>query len=77
MKISLLLLTLAVVGFLAISSVSAAKPRWHELEDYTFERYTKDFLKRYGSAEEYAARKALFERKLKDIIRFNKEEHTW
>lgn len=56
---------------------SAARPRFNELEGYTFEKYIKDFKKHY-SPKEYETRKALFEQRLKTIKQHNSDlTRTW
>lgn len=57
----------------ALLCLAMAAPKWHQLENYTFEQYTHDFQKMYekGSAE-YNLRKSIFEQKLAHIKAHNK-----
>ena len=62
---------------LLISS-SAAAPKWHQLEGYTFEKYVVDFDKAYDSVEETSWRATLFEQKLEAVRAHNAEpSFTW
>ena len=71
----------AVVGLLlsvATVTVTAKKPRWNELDSYTFEAYLIDHGKAYRTAEERAHRKEIFERNLNKIRALNKQPGmTW
>jgi len=52
-------------------------PKWHELDDYTFENYINDFHKDY-SYKESIERQKIFEKNLKDIKEHNKDPvFTW
>ena len=52
--------------------LAVCTPKWHQLEGYTFEQYTKDFKKVYAPAE-FASRKAIFEEQVTQMIAFNKD----
>lgn len=66
-----LLTVLALVAVLT-STVSAARPKWHELDGYTFDRYVSDFKKPYAPhSKEYAQRKELFDAKLAQVRAHN------
>lgn len=55
----------------------ASATRWFELEGYTFEKYTKEFGKRYTPSE-HASRKALFNQRLEAIRAHNSNPaFTW
>jgi len=63
-----------VVFVLAIS----AKPKWHELKDYSFDKYVQEFGKRYSSPEEAKMRQRIFEAKLNTIKQHNLDStKTW
>jgi len=53
-----------------------ATPQWHELARYSFEEYSRDFSRMYASAEEGASRRAIFERRLADILLHNANPST-
>jgi cathepsin L len=58
-------------------AVAFAKPKWNELEGYTFERYLADFHKSY-THDEFQMRKQIFERKLDAILKHNNDTtKTW
>uniref|UniRef100_A0A7S1Q9J2 Uncharacterized protein n=1 Tax=Neobodo designis TaxID=312471 RepID=A0A7S1Q9J2_NEODS len=67
-----------IAALLLLGFAAAARPKWHELEGYTFERYIKDFGKphRRGTVE-HAKRKALFEAALARVQQHNSEGHSW
>lgn len=53
----------------------AAKPRWHELEGYSFEQYVLDFKKHYVPTEDrFAHRREIFNKNLEHIRRINSDE---
>lgn len=54
----------------------AAKPRWNELEGYTFEQYQADHGKVYRTVEEAAHRKESFEKNMAKIRAVNAEPGT-
>ena len=62
---------------LVLLPLSAAAPRWHELDGYSFDRYVRDFGKSYASAEEKSFRENAFARKLADVQAFNSAQHSW
>jgi len=58
--------------------LSYAKPRWNELEAYTFDQYVSQFDKTYNDASDREQRKQLFQTRLANIIRHNKDSSkTW
>ncbi len=67
---ALLMLLLA-----AGSSQGALTTRWHQLEQqqYSFERYVREFSRTYGSEREREERQALFEQRLRSIILHNRD----
>lgn len=68
MKVVLLVLLVT----LSISCASATK--WHSLKEYTFEDYIVEFGKNYeAGSEEFIFRKSIFEEKLADIKKHNKD----
>jgi cathepsin L len=53
------------------------RPKWHELDSYSFESYVKDFGKNY-SYKESIIRKEIFEKNLADIKNHNNNpSFTW
>jgi cathepsin L len=54
-------------------AVIYAQPRWHELEDYTFEQYCKDFGKSYTNPSELKLRMRIFEDRVNDHIAHNND----
>jgi len=63
-----------IICVLALIAVAAAiRPRWNELEGYTFDRYAKDHFKVYQNDAEYDMRKQIFEDKLAKIKNHNKD----
>jgi len=58
-----------LVGFLLV--VEARRPRWQELDGYSFAQYEKDFGKRYSSVAERSRRQAIFEGQLEDVKSWN------
>lgn len=66
----------AVLALLAI--VVAARPKWHQLEGYSFEQYIHDFHKTHvKGTDEYAKREALFNKKLSEVTAFNKAGRSY
>lgn len=54
------------------------RPRWHELEGYSFEQYVRDFGKGYVSGtEEYTFREQLFTQELHRVQELNAAGLTW
>ncbi|CUG94120.1 GPI-anchored surface protein, putative [Bodo saltans] len=71
------LTVLAVACLLAGTAVSK-RPKWHQLEGYTFERYVADFGRQYSSTEEYLQRQTIFYTKLKSMQAHNADgTKTW
>jgi len=69
MKLLAILLTLFVI---------AQAVKWHELHDYSFEKYTTEFTKTYITQEETKFRKQLFEKRLGEIRAHNVDPtNTW
>lgn len=63
---------------LAVSLTVAVRPKWNQLEGYTFAQYVKDFHKSHvEGTTEYAVREAVFNRKLAAVKAFNNEGHSW
>jgi cathepsin L len=60
------------VLLLATSVAATRRPKWHELEGYTFERYVKDFTKPYvPDTDVYIKRRTLFENQIAKVRAFN------
>lgn len=57
-------------ALLFAAAVSAAPPKAHQLEGYSFERYVADFDKTYSPLE-YQVRKELFEASLAGVLKHN------
>jgi len=53
-------------------TIVAAKTKWFELENYSFDAYVKEFGKTY-SAVEFAQRRVTFEQRLESIKRNNRD----
>jgi len=65
------------VLLLAIAALCLAKPQWFELNDYTFEKYIRDFNKHYDP-QESEFRKQIFADRLKNIKQHNElNTMTW
>ena len=61
-----------IIATILCIAAAAASPKWHQLENYTFEDYVRDFSKSYvKGTEEYLIRKTLFSAKLASIRAFN------
>ena len=58
---------------LAVVCLAYGKTTWDNLDNYTFDKYCKEFGKRY-SGEEYELRKQVFEERLESIRAHNKDE---
>jgi len=68
---------LFVACVVLLFSVSFGKPRWHELEDYSFEEYSRDFNRVYDRSEG-SLRRVIFEARLAEIKEHNSNpHHTW
>jgi len=73
MKWCVVVLVLSVAA-----SVALARPRWNELDSYTFEQYELDFSKRYMDATEREARRTVFLQRLEEIRAHNANlAKTW
>jgi len=54
-----------------------ALPRWYQLEDYTFDKYLKDYGKKY-QYKEYVTRSQIFNQNLEEITKHNADtSFTW
>jgi len=63
---------LFVAILLALTASARMGPRWNELNEYNFERYMKDYGRRYErNSEEYAKREQLFNANLAEIRAHN------
>jgi len=56
----------------ALAAVASARTQWHQLENYSFENYEKEFLKHYESPEEREFRRKLFEEELHRVRAHNR-----
>jgi cathepsin L len=78
MNSKILFICLALVVLVALCQRVEAKPKWSQLDGYTFDRYVQEHFKNYKTDEEYFMRKAIFEAKLEEIQNHNKNPHsTW
>jgi cathepsin L len=68
--------TKLIVAVVLFALVSARRPKWHELEGYSFEKYVQDFKKSYTGAE-YQMRKKLFNAKLEEVRAHNTGNHLY
>ena len=71
---------IVTLAALLVALAAGAKPRWHQLDGYTFERYARDFKKPYGAREhpQHAARKRAFDMNLEHIRKLNSDPTmTW
>jgi cathepsin L len=60
-----------------VSFTNAKKARWNQLDNYTFEKYLKEYNKNYLGAD-YVSRKAIFESNLAKIRKHNNDTtKTW
>jgi len=76
MKVNALSLLLLSI-FAILPLIFARAPKWHELEDYTFEEYLQDFNKNYPESE-MDMRRDIFETNLKEIQLHNANpSFTW
>jgi len=68
---------LLIAALLCIAAAAAA-PKWHQLQDYTFDDYIRDFNKDYvKGTEEYMIRKVLFTAKMASIKAFNSANNSY
>jgi len=66
-----------ILVFLSVVACVLANTRWHQLDNYSFEKYVKEFGKKY-SPEEYNNRKEIFENRLNSIREHNRDSNqTW
>jgi hypothetical protein len=64
------LVLVSLITFLIAVDAAKSRPKWNELDGYTFDAFMKDFGRRY-TGEEYAKRKAIFEARLESVRRHN------
>lgn len=61
-----------------VGSVLSKRPKWHELEGYTFKQYVADFGRGYiPGTSEWAMREEVFASKLNKIRLHNSQGHSW
>lgn len=68
---------LLLVSIALAAVVAGAHPKAHQLGGYTFEQYVQDFQKKYNSVEEFSRRKAIFNKKLAEVIAHNNAGRSW
>jgi cathepsin L len=69
--------TLALLAAVLVASASA-RTLWHQLDEYSFEDYKREFSKRYAHTQEEAMRRSVFEKNLASIRRHNADtSRTW
>eukprot|EP01095_Lingulamoeba_sp_RSL-Kostka_P013876 TRINITY_DN585_c0_g4_i1.p1 TRINITY_DN585_c0_g4~~TRINITY_DN585_c0_g4_i1.p1 ORF type:complete len:375 (-),score=133.33 TRINITY_DN585_c0_g4_i1:233-1357(-) len=73
MKLLLFVAILFFIGF----SYQLQKPKWHELDGYTFEKYVHHFNKFYLDKEEREFRRNIFEERINNIREFNSLGHSY
>eukprot|EP01117_Protostelium_nocturnum_P005252 TRINITY_DN1909_c0_g1_i1.p1 TRINITY_DN1909_c0_g1~~TRINITY_DN1909_c0_g1_i1.p1 ORF type:complete len:378 (+),score=122.97 TRINITY_DN1909_c0_g1_i1:79-1212(+) len=66
-----------VFCILLVKSERKEAPKWHQLEGYTFSEYKNHFSKEYSNKFEEKRRRAIFERNLKEVLKFNVEKNSW
>lgn len=78
LKFAVVLLAAVVISCL-LAFVDARKPKWNQLQGYTFDKYVRDFQRDYApNSVEYTKRKALFDMELASVIEHNKDTtKTW
>ena len=66
----------ALFALLLVAGTTATRrPKWHELNGYTFQQYVVDFGKPYpAGSTEYAKRQSLFEAQLVKVQSFNEAQ---
>lgn len=75
---SMMKLTVVALVALLVIGCAALRPKWHQLESYTFANYVQDFHKTHiAGTTEYTKREAIFNAKLASVKAFNKEGHSW
>ncbi|GMH85673.1 hypothetical protein TL16_g10305 [Triparma laevis f. inornata] len=67
---------LAALALKACATASAAAPKWHQLETYTFEQYLVDFNKQYPVSG-LASRRSLFDKQLQSVRQHNAGTSTY
>lgn len=72
-----LALVVVAAALLVVAATAVRRPKWHQLENYDFEQYKRDFGKKYADAAEHEMRAALFAKKLAAIRKHNAEGHSW
>lgn len=75
MKLSVFLFGVAALA--APQGTLAVHPTWDQLDDYSFERFQRDFGKFYESPAEHARRAKIFETNLAAVRKHNAENHSW
>lgn len=71
-------LLVVTVAALSVSTASGLRPKWNQLDGYTFERFSKDFHKSYATPAERALRRRRFEHSLAEARRHNADKsQTW
>ena len=64
----------AIVAFASV--VAAARPKWQDLGNYTFEKYMTDFNLKFPPAE-IESRRATFLSELSRVNTHNAKNHAW
>lgn len=67
---------LAKVCFFTLLTAVAAKTTWNQLDNYTFEQFTKEFGLKYESSE-LASRRSLFTAELARVRTHNAKNLSW
>jgi hypothetical protein len=65
-----------VIICLCVLSVSAKRPTWRDLDNYTFDNYVRDFDMNYSSAE-IETRRQLFLTELSRVRAHNRQNLSW
>jgi len=68
-----LLLALALT---LCASLVDARPKWNQLDNYSFENFVADFGRRYANPRELSQRRATFEGRLKRVRQHNANPHA-
>ena len=69
---------LAVAVIFCLALVCSARPKWNQLNDYSFAQYAKDFSKEYAAGTDvWNVRKTIFEKNLNSIRQFNSKPATY
>ena len=79
MTVRFIAVVVALLACVVTTASAAGRPKWHELEHYTFDKYVADFGRSYEKGtEEYAFRETIFNRKLSVIRAHNADSKmTW